>query len=105
MRISDWSSDVCSSDLVVAIAHQPCAFTGREAAGIALLPLADKDFRSVLEIACRQRARYVVRRHQAEAEAVSGRPMLVGVALEVLPELVGERVFPDRKSTRLNSSH
>src|SRR3546814_14795317 len=34
MRISDWSSDVCSSDLIsfvpwVQIAHDPCALNGR----------------------------------------------------------------------------
>src|SRR3546814_1499673 len=34
MRISDWSSDVCSSDLIsfvpwVQIAHDPCALDGR----------------------------------------------------------------------------
>src|SRR3546814_19212338 len=33
MRISDWSSDVCSSDLSGPCGPRPSAFTGREARG------------------------------------------------------------------------
>src|SRR3546814_5084393 len=45
------SLSICHMDTeVVAISHQPCEFTRREAAGIVLLPLAEQKCLSVLGI-------------------------------------------------------
>src|SRR3546814_9245391 len=80
MRISDWSSDVCSSDLRIA-------------------PIRQSHFDDlVIKRAVDPRVESVAD-HAADVEARVG---AVGVAAE------GERMVrtrQDRKSTRLNSSH
>src|SRR3546814_3552145 len=79
MRISDWSSDVCSSDLRHAAADQP---RGRQ---------SDQDQDG-------DRRRVGERRH----------PVVEAVRLDQelrQPGHVGEILRRDRKSTRLNSSH
>src|SRR3546814_9005653 len=98
MRISDWSSDVCSSDL-----HAVAAMLGKRARDdrVAVGPVADQrdDARLVEGLLHRlalDRARFVRLARQApvggeiDENGLSGRAGL------------GER---DRKSTRLNSSH
>src|SRR3546814_20010677 len=57
MRISDWSSDVCSSDLVVE-AHQLAEVGLHVLRGIELLPLARRD--PQLAVAAEQQAVAVV---------------------------------------------
>src|SRR3546814_19357328 len=57
MRISDWSSDVCSSDLVVE-AHQLAQVGLHVLRGIELLPLARRD--PQLAVAAEQQAVAVV---------------------------------------------
>src|SRR3546814_16122317 len=54
MRISDWSSDVCSSDLVAGFVQQrvhrrvaACMHGGADQAGFALAPVATGDWRVV----------------------------------------------------------
>src|SRR3546814_2390197 len=100
MRISDWSSDVCSSDLHLAAAADRAARMAEELDSI------------------RERAALM---HEAltdlRAEQIDSRSLLISiVALVFLPVtfitgLYGMNVenLPyakeDRKSTRLNSSH
>src|SRR3546814_4709843 len=112
MRISDWSSDVCSSDLV---AHTPVALAYAivSADGTADLYVApDK-----LTDAVRQHLGNAVRLHDRTAFA----PALAGFAGKRIAadpdnavaaifdalDAGGATVLPsrDRKSTRLNSSH
>src|SRR3546814_10202922 len=101
MRISDWSSDVCSSDLEVVGAEvvgqvQFCRGAGRDADGGAV------EFRKL-----------------AHAEALLHQKALAVVHVDTNPvelQLGVSRIGPgggagqhvnaaDRKSTRLNSSH
>src|SRR3546814_4248888 len=103
MRISDWSSDVCSSDLHLAIAAfratglQPIEHIGDQVADLAELRHA--------EAACG-----ACGRADADAARLGGRQRIEGNAVLVagdarmLQRLVG-RLAGDRKSTRLNSSH
>src|SRR3546814_2975775 len=103
MRISDWSSDVCSSDLVEAVgeairravsrsgtrAKQAAAAVAGSAVITKVIPmpadLDDDDMES-----------------QVELEAVNYIPYPIEeVNLDF--EVLG--MMPDRKSTRLNSSH
>src|SRR3546814_5530769 len=98
MRISDWSSDVCSSDLFPPAARIGAAFDGN--------PLEKRAEGDPLrkgrhDRPCRERAipEFAVRRiTPAEFE---------GDATKYQPEQHGDhrRVKRDRKSTRLNSSH
>src|SRR3546814_3406710 len=98
MRISDWSSDVCSSDLMAEVAtlapKQPEAFTSR-------------DYSVSLEPS-RKRVKVVF---NGEVVAESTRALVLRETrlppTYYLPrEDVAMRfLVPDRKSTRLNSSH
>src|SRR3546814_4890561 len=122
MRISDWSSDVCSSDL--ARRHRPVADHRDRAAGLVLQPVRDRKAergadrgrrmrrpeRVVLALAALGEARQAAALAQrADAVAAPGQ-YLVRIALvpDVPPQLVARRVehiMAARKSTRLNSSH
>src|SRR3546814_1120178 len=101
MRISDWSSDVCSSDLPdLAVAqrgarHQPPVAARR---GI------EEDERRVIDRArgARTQAEIDSERHRA-ADPDIGAGLDVREGAIVKPVAAHER--PDRKSTRLNSSH
>src|SRR3546814_7452022 len=100
MRISDWSSDVCSSDLMTQ-RRWGLVLARNVAVGVARFPLLaidPVDSRAVwlLVIA-------------ALPTALSGfgglalLPRVTGARHQLAP--MPERVRPDRKSTRLNSSH
>src|SRR3546814_11084158 len=84
MRISDWSSDVCSSDLIAAsMLLPPCFRTSAPAStasgcGATIMPRAISP-RSIVWIAncCVQRGQYVapagaMRRHRDRNESVDG---------------------------------
>src|SRR3546814_9661472 len=103
MRISDWSSDVCSSDLLAADRHHE-AGTGRQA------HLADRhlvSFRRAAQVRVGREA--VLRLGPADREvAVAVRfPLLELVAHLLVGNRAGGTVdlLADRKSTRLNYSH
>src|SRR3546814_5856471 len=94
LRISDWSSDVCSSDLANVGEAEPGAFRAQ-------------DPREPRAIALRIDARQTLARRAdqpfilIEAQRAGGDPELgrqVGDAELLAPQI-------DRKSTRLNSSH
>src|SRR3546814_9697037 len=100
MRISDWSSDVCSSDLFLielgkkagqhlVFGHVRCV-GGKEAAVAPVLPAANEE---ALDAHCAALAR------KRENIRVGG-----SFRVHRLRALdIGQRL--DRKSTRLNSSH
>src|SRR3546814_8991935 len=98
MRISDWSSDVCSSDLVVIDAFERGAIDAMRDGG----DLLDRDIACIgqenpsdppipgIVAALDQAERLEPRHERADADlAAFQRPRKLG----------------DRKSTRLNSSH
>src|SRR3546814_5994664 len=113
MRISDWSSDVCSSDLtldpvagsdadVIADPRMRCARPGEEALQEGT-PADARTVRSegfeILRKAARAQS-VVADRHRRRSNAAGAREA-VGFAVE---RDIG--IDPrDRKSTRLNSSH
>src|SRR3546814_7910780 len=110
MRISDWSSDVCSSDLV-----------GRgEGLGVIMvaevrLQLVGQEFVDLLGLLARAAERDVLQADVLEAGDLVGELFGQEFAQEVgetilrrADEIPGRRALEhreDRKSTRLNSSH
>src|SRR3546814_1019750 len=98
MRISDWSSDVCSSDLVDALGqrHQPAiAHVVAEEAGYVAVGTR---MRARLQEHAFGRRRFGVR--------TQAHPRLREAKLDVvLAHQEVRRAHADRKSTRLNSSH
>src|SRR3546814_8626537 len=99
MRISDWSSDVCSSDLKdLAVGLKERA----ERIGGARGPFV---------IAIGGRRGGICRGHRGPgfgADAgiiVAGELLRLGRHVEILPSRWRRRIDADRKSTRLNSSH
>src|SRR3546814_4620881 len=102
MRISDWSSDVCSSDLLRTAQHLDALEVedrGQRIVGTEA-ERAHLDRRVVDIDPGRPCAR--ARRNAADADLV-----LTGIELHARREArqILERFDPDRKSTRLNSSH
>src|SRR3546814_8525819 len=102
MRISDWSSDVCSSDLTVGLSVGGMVFGLVLGFGLALMRLSPVQ---VLQWIARVYVSFI-----------RGTPLLVqlfviyyglaqfGLRLDPIPSAL--RGFPlDRKSTRLNSGH
>src|SRR3546814_6365936 len=109
MRISDWSSDVCSSDLLTVT-----SFFFAFAAGQLLYgPLSDRFGRRPLLIgslfvymvggvgcALAPSVEFLVAARLVQAVGACGAPVM---ARAVVVDLFGRE--QDRKSTRLNSSH
>src|SRR3546814_4361763 len=113
MRISDWSSDVCSSDL--APGSIGCSLGARVASGAAVNAGADAAYQNI-DVARGVQEEY--NPEQTAPAAVLGGGLHAGTAAldrlvrttsQVAPDHVpsNESVLtaPDRKSTRLNSSH
>src|SRR3546814_6100048 len=104
MRISDWSSDVCSSDLL----RQPLTrCLGQSAKRIAVE--VDEAFAQVEAVAeRRKRIGGVERRHvggkQRVGHAISLKMARTGLASAPMMRS-GSATSSDRKRTRLNSSH
>src|SRR3546814_5964839 len=111
MRISDWSSDVCSSDLAADVTARVVLLEGRsiEPGNEALVRLQlDRP------IGALARDRFILRDQSAQHTIGGGRiidpfPPLRGARrpdrLAMLGALDEDDPVPDRKSTRLNSSH
>src|SRR3546814_8625113 len=100
MRISDWSSDVCSSDLVeVSLDPTPDTWGEPLPRPVALNAGTPP---SVLKEAV-----VLPFNDVAASEALLSRalPDLAGVLIDPLPSRMGLVAATDRKSTRLNSSH
>src|SRR3546814_3248285 len=101
MRISDWSSDVCSSDLLDALAAagiESETLTLHVGAGTFLPVKADDTDDHVMHAEWGRIEADAAARLNA-VRAKGGRIIAVGTTSMRLPESA------DRKSTRLNSSH
>src|SRR3546814_3002971 len=102
MRISDWSSDVCSSDLPVllggvdAVARRADEVPPQVARGRKGFAAEQHHPR----VACRAQRHRLAGFEDIEAEAVERLAIEARVA-----ERDDHRALVDRKSTRLNSSH
>src|SRR3546814_8986084 len=92
MRISDWSSDVCASDLILEL-----AFEHRNHLPLIGAVLAIGD---LLALAM-QRLRFSL----GPATGACILLVLLGTATLIRANTWGSRLDLDRKSTRLNSSH
>src|SRR3546814_3520516 len=116
MRISDWSSDVCSSDLleIARIAAPECFLRGFDhmRAGRQSLPHYRVDLGFAAEIVAyrefgRAAAGFAYARVMGDAAAFEERKLEPALKIEEGDGAMCE--FPpdnaDRKSTRLNSSH
>src|SRR3546814_4562202 len=117
LRISDWSSDVCSSDLADMNDHNDCA-SGLTCREYQILELVAQGF-SAKEVAQRiDIAPRTVERHidnvRLKLQARNRTHMVAKAIAANLLTPEGEKVRPvhedrlvvrDRKSTRLNSSH
>src|SRR3546814_8493051 len=114
MRISDWSSDVCSSDLSPLIGESPAMVRLRET----IAQLAQADIDVLIEGETGTGKELVA--HMLHRQSRRSGGALVAVNCAALPhevakgELFGSDLVdrasgrlgrPDRKSTRLNSSH
>src|SRR3546814_4475440 len=99
MRISDWSSDVCSSDLLIALLLQAAAFAFQRA----LDALVDRAFPGTQALVLGLVLLVVAERAlQLGAQLLHlGHQRGDGIARRVACDAQGL----DRKSTRLNSSH
>src|SRR3546814_3951737 len=97
MRISDWSSDVCSSDLVDILEH-----AGTDETGLAAQQFLG-DAGPDQQRPRRVRADHPVL-HRQRRDDVHRLPAIVPFAMP--RRTIDHRLAPrDRKSTRLNSSH
>src|SRR3546814_2402976 len=102
MRISDWSSDVCSSDL--SFRHYAAANELRSK----LIPYDPSHVEEMVRGARSVFTREFLHRRTAAtavaATAVAARPIFI-VGLPRSGSTLVEQILADRKSTRLNSSH
>src|SRR3546814_1539486 len=100
MRISDWSSDVCSSDLQAAVVHvvvEPVVHARADddhAAAAGLVGGAGELTRDL---------DHVVARHPGDLFLPGRRAR--NVVVEACRDVAAAKATVDRKSTRLNSSH
>src|SRR3546814_6865351 len=95
MRISDWSSDVCSSDLMIRLRHAS-QINGREANEIILLN--SHDGTSSYQMLAGM-FRFVCQNGLVCGDTVAD------VRVPHKGDVAGHVIEGDRKSTRLNSSH
>src|SRR3546814_9839346 len=107
MRISDWSSDVCSSDLLNTIRLNPAPVRGVGGKPYKSPPARGGKRILVVDDICTEgnsfeAARAYLRAAGAQAVCVSWLKTINTDYRAVSPAL---GYFKDRKSTRLNSSH
>src|SRR3546814_6418770 len=108
MRISDWSSDVCSSDLIAGttrdLLHETVRIDGVELTLVDTAGLREPG--DMIEREGMRRARAELERADIALVVLDARDPDAGrVELEAAVAGVPTPLWPDRKSTRLNSSH
>src|SRR3546814_10698153 len=102
MRISDWSSDVCSSDLTsLGSAVTPAS---PYFPNVPLILLGALGFGAAIGALSGLLFELLNRRIRSEGDIVNGFDMPL-LAVMTRPEGAGPKGVADRKSTRLNSSH
>src|SRR3546814_3430001 len=99
MRISDWSSDVCSSDLVApAWVEHPLLDPARPDADVVIHPLVAQHLRETFGWSDQRIALAIELAQPGDDERFEERQIIIAkISLEARVQ--------DRKSTRLNSSH
>src|SRR3546814_3919589 len=102
MRISDWSSDVCSSDLFVDLLR--CDLSRRRAAGQALRRLHQLRAPAIVE-GDRERHAAIIGGPSDRFIHHPGNIGLEGLVIAQDYQADALAMQRDRKSTRLNSSH
>src|SRR3546814_2202663 len=115
MRISDWSSDVCSSDLKIVQTMKQAARAIVLMTSAALRDLASGDLGAVIDYASQDRkepVRFISKCRGVGCQTIkqawnrNGQQALIRINRQ---EDESERnptlILRDRKSTRLNSSH
>src|SRR3546814_7852063 len=106
MRISDWSSDVCSSDLARKPSSGADSFIKRVAGGGPAKAFAVARAESLDRLLVQKR---FGDRQQGETFDPAGGALICRIerpdAFDLVPEEVEPQRVLDRKSTRLNSSH
>src|SRR3546814_9042570 len=103
MRISDWSSDVCSSDLVSA-----SALDARKIGYLLPSDTIVMNRHELLYVAVREAATLAESGWRAPLPAlfpVAGCDAIATLKAQLLNMKVGGYISEDRKSTRLNFSH
>src|SRR3546814_7187626 len=99
MRISDWSSDVCSSDLSRTLdVVDPCT-------GVAFTQVPDADAADVERAVAAAKAAFPAWRDLAPGARGDVLRAMAAKVADNAEELCALLVQEDRKSTRLNSSH
>src|SRR3546814_10844553 len=108
MRISDWSSDVCSSDLVDRF---DVSFNGEFEYDEDVDDVMPREFRNEFEqaddVAIVLRHDGAILRNSGVAwpNALTGQPVWSDSRVAAHVRGIVEELWGDRKSTRLNSSH
>src|SRR3546814_10650988 len=115
MRISDWSSDVCSSDLAEPLDHlgadprpAPRLLGADEIARRRAADIRHREFAPLLLLDPLQPEALAFLPQHAEHRLLADRQPLHRVRDQTLAHLLGAReeaVAEERKSTRLNSRH
>src|SRR3546814_7002733 len=109
MRISDWSSDVCSSDLCVRRHRRRCEQRGKQQGDAHAGKPALHCHSPAVGVVCHwmdtifQLAPSFLRLSNSRLRSVVDLPLTVAWMSLSLPTMVVSPI--DRKSTRLNSSH
>src|SRR3546814_1008982 len=99
MRISDWSSDVCSSDLLM----QKLRMSRKEVKDELKQTEGSPEVKMALRRKQREATRNNVRAGVQQAHVILPNPTHFAVALRY--DRATDRAPVDRKSTRLNTSH
>src|SRR3546814_9937200 len=106
MRISDWSSDVCSSDLAVYQGHAPIRRISREIRRIKSDQLFIRLVPSTVPVELTELAvsfNDMLNRIEDGFQRLSN--FSADIAHELRTPITNLKTQTDRKSTRLNSSH
>src|SRR3546814_2828711 len=101
MRISDWSSDVCSSDLVKGVNFVSLKDAGDPVEQARIYDAQGADELCFLDITASHEGRGTILDVVARTASVCFMPLTVGGGVRSVEDA---RAL-DRKSTRLNSSH
>src|SRR3546814_8533610 len=112
MRISDWSSDVCSSDVLTVIEgmaeleQQPASMLVSASEQLVVLPDGEH-YKNVLDPAAAERTAEWTTDYFNTPPEREKKKMSKGAktALGILGAIILGKAIHDRQSTRLNSSH